>query len=171
VTRPAVVLPGDGGDGPDWWRRVARLRRIPAILAVVIAVLFIRSLGQSPAVELETSCTTPAFALSAYDVEAHHEVNWAVTGPAGQRFVLAVGVQLVKPLSGDKVASIPEPGVGAREVRTTGLQRVGDDCTLRGYFGLALPPGTYAVRLFTITGDGAAATATPVAVRQLAVTA
>jgi hypothetical protein len=138
---------------------------VPIIAVIVLVIILLRAgqQGSSPP-PLRTSCTTPAFALSSYDVSGHTTVRWAVTGPARSSFVLAIGARALRPGPGGRgVDPVPDRGVTASEVRTTGLQRLGAGCTANGTFGVALPPGHYAVRLFRVAGAGTPGTTSAVA--------
>ena len=145
------------------------MRRIPLIAAVIITVIIIRAGQGSPPPDLKTSCTTPAFALSTYSTTSHKTVRWAATGPAGTHFALAIGVARFTPAPDGHLAPVPDPGVAARGTRTSAPQEMGDDCKADGTFGIVLSPGTYTVRLFTITGAGTTPKVVSVAERQLTI--
>src|SRR4051794_36554383 len=147
-----------------------RLRRVPLIAALVLAVILIKAMSSaSGPPSLATSCTTPAFALSTYSTPSHHVIQWSATGPANQAFALAIGVDHFTPAPDGHLAPVPDAGVGARDTRTTAPQRMGKDCTDHGAFGVVMPTGSYTVRLFSIDGDGTDATVTPVVEKTLKV--
>ena len=128
--------------------------------------------GQSsPPPALATSCTTPAFALSTYSTDSHKTIRWAVTGPRGSRFALAIGVARFTTGSDGRLSPVPDPGLDATEMRSTPPTTVGGDCKADGTFGVVLPPGTYAVRLFRISvTDSTPAHLDQVAEKQLTIT-
>jgi hypothetical protein len=151
---PAAPDDPDAG-APEWYRRSRSLRRVPLVAAVVITVIIIRAGQGSSPPELATSCTTPAFALSTYSIDGHQTVRWAATGPAGTRFALTIGVADFTTAPDGHLAPVPDPGVATGQTRTSAPQEMDDDCKADGTFGVVLPAGTYAVRLFTIEGDNA----------------
>jgi hypothetical protein len=149
---PAAPDDPDAG-APDWFRRSRTLRRVPLVAAVVITIIVIRAGQGSSPPELETSCTTPAFALSTYAIDSNQTVRWAATGPAGSRFALAIGVAGFTKAADGHLAPVPDEGVAPRGTRTTAPAEMDDDCTADGTFGVVLPAGRYTVRMFTIKGD------------------
>jgi hypothetical protein len=163
--------PGDpDADAPEWWRRSAALRRVPIIAAVVIIVILVRAMSSGRPAAITKSCTTPAFVLSSYNTASGHTVKWAATGPSGMHFALAIGVAGYAPAADGHLAPLPDPGVGQRDTRTTQPQTMGGGCTDHGLFGVMMPAGSYAVRMFRIVGGGANAAVTPVAQKTLKVT-
>jgi hypothetical protein len=166
---PAAPDDPDAG-APEWYRRSRSLRRVPLVAAVVITIIIIRAGQGSPPPELTTSCTTPAFALSTYSIDGHDTVRWAATGPADTRFALAIGVDRFTEAADGHLAPVPDAGVAPGGTRTTAPEELDDDCKADGTFGVVLPAGTYAVRLFTIEGDNAA-DVQPVVEHTLTVTA
>jgi hypothetical protein len=159
----------DDAEAPEWYRNTATLRKIPLIAAIVVAAGLLLTGKGSPPPALTTSCTTPAFALSTYSTESHKTVAWSVTGPAGSRVALTIGVARFTQGTSGLLSPVPDPGVGVHEMRSTPPTTIGDDCTAHGDFGVALPSQTYTVRLFTITGRPGAATAEAVAQKSLRV--
>ena len=138
-------------DAPEWYRRALTLRRIPIIAAIVVVVIILRAGHSSPPPPLKTSCTTPAFALSTYSTASHKTVRWAVTGPAGTRFALAIGVDRFTSGTDGRLVPVPDPGLDPEQMRSTPPTTIDGDCKTDGTFGVVLPPGRYAVRLFSIT--------------------
>jgi hypothetical protein len=171
VTRPDVVDPADPDAGaPEWWRQARNLRRIPIILAILLAIVVFKAFSGSKPPPLTKSCTTPAFALSTTSVSSHKTVQWSATGPQDFRFTLGIGIARFDPAGGGRLTPVPDPGVGTHDIRATRPDQMGDDCTAHGSFGVALPEGTYAVRLFRIDGTGSDLTVTSVAEKKLTVT-
>jgi hypothetical protein len=155
MTRPRqVALPGDpAADVPEWWQRANRLRRIPFVVAAVIAILLIRSFANSQPPALETSCTTPDFALSSYYVSGHQQLQWAATGPPGTRFSIAVGATLARLTPSGLLQPIPVTDVDPDYVRVTQPRVIGEDCKLDGTLGVILPPGKFRAGFFVIDDD------------------
>jgi hypothetical protein len=147
--RRSSGVPAD--EAPEWYRRALTLRRIPIIAAIVVVVIILRAGHSSPPPPLKTSCTTPAFALSTYSTASHKTLRWAVTGPAGTRFALAIGVDHFTSGADGRLTPVPDPGLDPEQMRSTPPTTVDDDCKADGTFGVVLPAGRYAVRLFTIT--------------------
>ena len=142
--------PTPDSERPEWYRRALTLRRVPIILVVVVAGVLLFTGHGPPPPALETSCTTPAFALSTYNTPAHKTVGWSVTGPAGSRFALAIGVARFTTGTDGRLSPVPDPGVAVRSMRSTPPTTIDRDCKAHGDFGVALPAGTYSVRLFII---------------------
>jgi hypothetical protein len=165
MTRPArVALPVDhDADRPEWWQRAMRMRRIPFVVAAVIALLVMRSFATSKPPPLETSCTTPNFALSTYDVQGHQQLTWSATGPPGTRFTIVVGTTLGRLTQSRLIQPIPGAGVDPNYIRPTAPRVLGQTCTMDGTLGVILPAGKYRAGLFVIEDDaspGSTVTAT-----------
>jgi hypothetical protein len=171
MTRPTrVARPGDpAADGPDWWERAARFRRLPFVVAAVIALLILRSFANSKPPALETSCTTPDFALSSYDIDGHQQLQWSATGPPGTRFSIAVGATLGRLLPSGLVQPIPNTDVDPDYVRVTAPREIGESCAIDGTLGVILPAGKYRAGFITF-GEGAEPGATLSATTSKAVT-
>jgi hypothetical protein len=169
VTRPIDPGVDPEADAPEWWRRSSRLRRLPLIVAIVIAVILLRAGHGASYPAITKSCTTPSFVLSTTKTPAHRLVQWSVTGPATLRFVLGVGVSGYQQ-TGQRFAPIPDPGVSRPDALTSDAQILGGDCVAHGQFSL-VDPGTFTVRLFSITGPVGSQTVSPVQARTLTVTA
>lgn len=155
MTRPGrVALPGDpDADRPEWWQRTMRMRRIPFVVAAVIALLVLRSFANSKPPSLETSCTTPDFALSTYEITGHQQLTWAATGPPGTRFSIVVGATKGRLTPSGMIQPLPDADVDPDYVRTTAPRRLGEGCTLDGTLGVILPPGKYRAGFFVIGDD------------------
>ncbi|MBV9292280.1 MAG: hypothetical protein JO222_07515 [Frankiales bacterium] len=170
MARSARPVPPDDpeADAPEWWRRSARLRTIPLVAVVVIAIVLLRA-GQGPSYPaIAKNCTTPSFVMSTSKTPAHRLVQWTATGPAKLRFVLGVGVSgYVR--SGSHFAPIPDAGVRRLDALTSAPQTMGKGCVSHGQFSL-ITPGTFNVRMFEITGPQSSETVTQVATRQITVT-
>jgi hypothetical protein len=168
MTRPARPDDPDA-DAPEWWRRSGRLRSAPIIAAIIIAVILLRA-GQGPSYpKIAKSCANPSFVLSTTTTRSHHLVQWSATGPARLRMVIGVGVSGYR-REGGRFAPIPDPGVARANALTSAPQTFGGDCLAHGQFSL-VTPGTFNVRLFSVSGPATAPVVTPVQARQLKVTA
>lgn len=143
-------------------------RWLLAAIALVIVVAGVRGGLSSHPPALRKSCTTPAFALSGGSVKVRHLVRWSVTGPPGTRFALAVGVASFTLAPSGKLLPVAD-GPHPTQV-VTPVDVLGRGCTGNGAFGVSVPAGRYAVRMFVVTGHGATAAARPVATKTLVVT-
>ena len=171
MSRPDdVSTAGSDGEPPEWWRRALRLRRIPLVTAIVLGVIILKSTTAPKPPSITTSCTKPAFVLSTYSTSAHHTVQWAATGPSTMTFAIAIGVNHFVPSGNGHLAPVPDAGVGAHVMRSTVPESFGSDCKATGSFGLGIPTGHYAVRMFSFTGDSSGRTATQVSSKPLTVT-
>lgn len=159
-------------DAPDWWRRSRSLRRVPLIAAVILIVIILRASSGSAPPALAKSCTTPSFALSAYRTKSHQTLQWAATGPPGMHFQLTVGVARLDPGPNGTLKTVPEGGRTTREVQAASRQvTMGSGCRANSTFGVIVAPGTYTVRMFTLSGPTTSPVATSVAQKTLTVTA
>jgi hypothetical protein len=152
MTRPRqVTLPGDpDADAPEWWRRAARLRRVPLIAAAVLVILMIRAMNAPPPPTLEADCNAADFAMSEYTINGQHRMGWTATGPAGTRFTLVIGAEEVRTTSSGLLQPVLKPGVDADTVHVTPPLEVGDDCLVDGSFRISLAPGKYQAGMFVV---------------------
>jgi hypothetical protein len=140
------------------------MRRLPIIAVFIVLVIVIKVMSGGPAPPpLKTSCTTPAFALSTYQAQRNHVVQWAATGPPSMTFTITIGVADYTRAASGRLTPVPEPAVGVHEMRSTLPQQFGSDCKAHGAFGLSVDPGRYPVRMFSFTGATPHTTAAQVA--------
>lgn len=143
-----------------WERHGARLRRVPIIAGIILAAILLRSLATTaptpPA--LATSCTTPAFALSSYDVEQRTSVQWSMTGPAGAGFVLVV-------VPRGETPAIPQTATPGRDRQFAAAStQMSSRCTAHGSFRPVVDPGRYTVAMLPASGSGDTAVTHPLTV-------
>jgi hypothetical protein len=169
--RERPVRPDDpDADAPEWWRRSSSLRRVPIIAAIVLGVILIRAGQGTPPPALRKSCTTPAFALSVQSSPSHQALQWTATGPPGMHYQLGIGVSGFVSTQGKLIAE-PDPGLTRAQTQAASPQlTMGASCTNSSHFGLVVPPGTYTVRLFRLSGTRALPSAAVVAEQTLTVT-
>ena len=163
MTRPPRTA-DDDPRAPEWWRRSALLKRLPIILLFVLVVVVIRAAQGGKAPSIHKSCTTPDFALSTSTTGRHDEVNYTVTGPPGMLYLVMVGVSGF--VSTDhKLIATPDLGHTKEQMQPASQRETMDgDCLQTGRFGVLVPDGTYAVRLFRL--EGPAGNRQPVAVAE-----
>lgn len=122
-------------------------------LALALLVAVVRSGGTGPPA-LKADCAAPAFALSTHAVThgSTTVVRWSATGPARQRFFLAIGAERID-VTLHRVEAVPPPG--RRSQLASDLHTWGRSCVDHGSFGVALPAGPYTIALYEL--DPAAA--------------
>ena len=172
MIRPPVADPSDPDAGaPEWWRNARRLRRIPIVLAFLLAIIVIKGMGDAKPPPLTTSCATPAIALSTATQKQHHTVRWSVTGPAKSVFELTLGVSRVDVDPGGQFVFVPEEGGSQKTEQRAGHQQtMPKSCKTSGAFGVLVPPGHYTVRMFQLSGPVTSPTVSEVASAPLTVT-
>jgi hypothetical protein len=75
-------------------------------------------------------------------------------------------------VTSDRLVPVPDPGLTNRQTQPASSRiRIGSSCLASGVFGVLVPPGSYTVRLFRVTGSGTAQSLTAVARTSLRVTA
>lgn len=121
-------------------------------LAVVTAVAIGRGIAGRHATSLTADCHRLQVAVGEKSVPSRGAelLHWAVTAPAGTRYVVAVNARTLT-VSGDVANAVPIVGTAGQASR---VHTMGHGCLDTGVFGVLLPPGTYAVTLFDV---GAAA--------------
>lgn len=129
------------------------MRRLPYVVAAVIAFLVIRSFANSPPPALETSCTTVDFALSKYEVNGHEQLQWAATGRPGTQFSIAVGATRARLTPSGLLQPLPSTDVDPDYVRVTAPREIDETCKLDGTLGVILPAGRYRAGFFVVTDD------------------
>ena len=154
---------------PEWWRRAKGLRAAPLLLVVVLVAIIVHASQGTPPPALRTSCTTPAVALSDRSVKQHHPVQWSATGPAGMRFLLALGVDHIRVEANGTFTAVPVPGLVRGEQASHELV-MPKGCKTNDVFGVTVPPGSYTLKMFRLSRPGAAASATEAASAPLKVT-
>jgi hypothetical protein len=141
------------------------------VALLVLGIILFRAFSSSPPPALKTSCTHPAIALSTASQKQHHTVRWSVTGPAESTFELTLGVRRVDVDPGGKLVFVPDPGGNQRTEQRAGRQRtMPKGCKASGAFGVLVPPGSYTVRMFQLSGPVTTPTVTEVASAPLTVT-
>jgi hypothetical protein len=144
---------------------------LPLIALIVLAIILFRAFSASPPPALKTSCTQPAIALSTSSQKQHHTVRWSVTGPARSTFELTLGVSRVDVGPGGKLVFVPDPGRDQKAEQRAGRQQtMPKGCKTSGAFGILVPPGSYTVRMFQLSGPVTAPTVSEVASEPLTVT-
>jgi hypothetical protein len=160
----------DDPDAPEWWRRTAPLKRASLILVVVLGAIIIHAAQGGKAPSITKSCTTPDFALSSYKSARHHEIEYSVTGPPGMPYLLMVGVSGFVSANHELIAT-PDIGHTKEQMQAASQRKLMEaDCVQTGRFGVLVPNGTYAVRLFRLEGPSGNVQAVDVASHQLVVT-
>jgi hypothetical protein len=141
-------------------------------VGILVAAILIRNGLNSQAPPLTKSCATPAIALSTTSAKQGSTVRWSATGPAHTRFLIAIGVaRLVPGTNPGQLHPVPDPGGSAATTElAVPASELSAGCTAHGSFIPELPAGHYNVRMFTITGSGAAVAGTAVATKPLTVT-
>jgi hypothetical protein len=167
ATRPPRQPADDDSDQPEWWQRSAQFRRWPIVLALILAFILFRAFQNGHAPSIVKSCTTPNFVLSTYKTGQHHEIDYSVTGPPGMKYLLFVGVSGFVSTNNELVPT-PDAGLSKEQIQAASQRQTMDgDCLQSGRFGVLVPAGSYAVRLFQVVATG---DVEPVASRQLVVT-
>jgi hypothetical protein len=134
-------------------------------LAVVTGVAIGRGVAARNATALSADCHRFQVAVGEKSVVSHssHLLHWAVTGPAGTSYVVALNARSLS-VSGDVANAVPGVGSAGQASR---VQKLGHGCLATGVFGVLLPPGRYDVTLFQVD----VVTAIPVAHTSVTVTA
>jgi hypothetical protein len=145
---------------------------LPLVALLVLAIILLRAFSASPPPDLKTSCTQPAIALSTTTQQQHHTVRWSVTGPGRMIFELTLGVSRVDVGAGGRLIFVPEAGGTQKTEQRAGHQQtMPAGCKASGAFGVLVPPGSYTVRMFQLSGPVTAPAVTEVASASLKVTA
>jgi hypothetical protein len=123
------------------WQRPGRLGWQVIVGALGLVLLF--AIGKAAtarnATGLKADCTRFQIAVAEKSVPSRSAtlLHWAVTSPAGTRFVVAIDTT-----SGSSPAHAQAaPG-----------ETMGKGCLSHGQFGVLVPPGTYRVDLLTVGG-------------------
>ena len=108
-------------------------------------------------IELTTSCTTPAFALSAAESAPRRPVRWAMTGPDEGVYVLAIDTADFARNANGTYSPLPAAGVPKEEIQAASRPtRLGPECRESGTFSIvSVPPGRHTVTMFRLTTDRA----------------
>jgi hypothetical protein len=140
-------------------------------LAVLVAAALIHNGLSSRAPSLTTSCTTPAIALSTSNTHKGAVIRWSATGPPSMHFVIFIGTARLKPgAKPGQLSPVPDPGGTAATTQGAVLPTaLSTKCTAHGAFSVGVPPGTYNVRMFRLSGSGATVAGTAVATRPLTI--
>jgi hypothetical protein len=163
-------VPNPLRDSVDFPRKSSWRWSLLAVAILVGAVIVHGTFGShQPA--LTTNCKVPAFALSSLSVRNGGSVDWVATGPPGTRFAIAIGVDHMTPgLRPGQLHPVPDTGVIRQDTEVPVLpQRFPSGCRAHGVLGVGIGAGVYNVRLFTLSGTGAAVAATAVATKRLTV--
>jgi hypothetical protein len=142
------------------------------VAVLVLGVIVFKAFSSSPPPALTTSCTQAALALSTSSQKQHDTVRWSATGPAGITFELTIGVKRIDIGTGGKFLFVPDSGPGqGREQRVSVQTTMPGSCKTSGAFGVQVPPGSYTVRMFRLSGPVTAPTVTEAGSAPLTVTA
>lgn len=142
------------------------------IAVLVLGVILFKAFSSTPPPALTTSCTKPALALSTASQKQHDSVRWSATGPAHTVFELTIGVRRIDIGPGGKFVFVPDAGPGqTREQRASGQVTMPGSCKTSGTFGVQVPPGSYTVRVWQLSGPVTDPQVSEVASASLVVTA
>ena len=124
------------------------------VLAVGITLQLFRGEGD---IELTTSCTTPAFALSTEESAKGRPVRWAITGPRSGVYVLAIDTADFARNANGTYSPLPAAGVPKEEIQAASAPvRLGEKCRESGTFSIvSVPPGKHTITLFRLSPDQA----------------
>lgn len=124
------------------------------IFAIGITLQLVRADGD---IELTTSCTVPAFALSTDESAPGRPVRWSITGPDTGVYVLAVDTADFARNDNGTYSPLPAPGVAKEEIQAASRPtRLGEECRESGTFSIvSVPAGAHTVTLFRLTTDRA----------------
>jgi hypothetical protein len=154
---------GVASDVPDPMRistdlpRRSSLRWTAVGLGVLIVVVVIHNSFANHAPALVKSCTTPAMSLSTTSTHEGSNVRWAATGPPRTALVITIGVSaLTAGAAPGQLRVTSESGNQARTELAVQPGALGASCAAHGVFSVAVPKGTYTVRLFKLTNAGTA---------------
>jgi hypothetical protein len=142
-----------------------------AAAAILVAAIILRGAISSHPPSLKTNCKVPGFALSSQSVRSGGSLAWVATGPPGTRFVIAIGVNGLRPgVDPGHLRPVPDPGIVRQNYEVPVLPRsLPSGCRDHGLLGVGIGAGVYNVRLFTLTGKGAGVSATVAATKRLTV--
>lgn len=140
-------------------RRVDQDRRtlivryaLGGLFLMLILAIFNSSMNEPP--ELAGSCTDPTFALNTATPRQGQTLSYAVTGPPGARFALAIDTAALVRQPDGSLQSVAAAGF-EDEVRVVGKAiTLGDSCRADGAFGVPVDPGRHAVTMFRLTDTG-----------------
>ena len=126
------------------WQRPGRVgwQVIVFALGVVVLVAVGKAVTARNATGLKADCTKFQLAVAEKSVQSRSStlLHWAVTAPAGTRFVVSIN---------PRGASFTDP----RQQSTQDLT-MSKDCLARGQFGVLVPPGSYQVNLLRVVNPG-----------------
>lgn len=118
------------------WQRPGRIgwQVILVALGVVVLLAVGRAVTARNATHLRADCTRFQLAIAETSLQSRGAglLHWAVTAPAGTRFVVAID----RP-----------PGGDGRHEQVTPVETMGSGCLAHGQFGVLVPPGSYQVGL------------------------
>jgi len=120
------------------------------VLAVGVTLQLVRADGD---IELTTSCTTPAFALSELAAARGRPVRWSMTGPDDGLYILAVDTGDFTRNDNGTYSPLPAAGVDRADIQAASPPtRLGEECRETGTFSIvSVPPGEHSVTMFRLT--------------------
>lgn len=124
------------------WQRPSRFswQVIVGALGLVVLVAIGKAVTARNATGLKADCTKFQLAVAEKSVQSRSStlLHWAVTAPAGTRFVVAIS----------------KPGGSATGQEQGIEQSMGKGCLAHGQFGVLVPPGHYLVELLRVVNPG-----------------
>ena len=125
------------------WQRPGRLgwQVIVGALGLVLLVAIGKAVTARNATGLKADCKRFQLAVGEKTVASRGPtlLHWAVTAPAGTRFIVAIA----------------KPGGSAQgQEQGTREQVMGSGCLVHGQFGVLVPPGHYLVELLRVVDPG-----------------
>ena len=122
------------------WQRPGRLgwQVIVVALAVVVLLGIGRAVTARNATGLKADCSRLQLAVAEKSLTSRGPqlLHWAVTGPKGTRFQVAI-----------------QPPDGLVHAQLSPAQTMSDGCLARGQFGVLVPPGSYQVVYLRLDGQ------------------
>jgi hypothetical protein len=124
------------------WQRPGRLgwQVVVVALGVVVLLAVGRAVTARNATGLKASCSRLQLAVAEKTVRSRGPelLHWAVTGPKGIRFMVAI-----------------QPPDGLLHAQISPTQTMPGGCIARGQFGVLVPPGRYEVVFMRLDGEAA----------------
>jgi hypothetical protein len=147
---------------------------VPIVAVIILAVILIRAMSSEtePPPAITKDCRDAAFTLSTYSSEEHKPVRWSMTGTPGTVYELTLGVDHFRVEPDGTLHAVPANGGTSDDAQRASPQLTMDsDCLRDGTFGVVVPPGSYVMKMYELSGTTDKPQATEVARHEFTVTA